>query len=288
MNEHDNPRDELEDRWTDQALAEAVRGKRPPDLTARIMAAARPTRFVLHPLTKLALAASLLVAIGFGVFAVSVHQTHRNWTAEEIDFTGGVAAHVQLDKSRGMQAQREGRGGHATAELDARMQGYTNDMRHLRDARHRGFVDALYSVETSHVPTPDEPPILYPDPEVWRMLTERRKKYTTVESLERASTSGVIARRQLNEARAELTELDARLAARIQAAAKVRSALSERTELDFTDQPLSDVIDYLKNRHEIEIQIDDKALADAGVGNNTTVTRNLKGISLRAALRLLL
>ncbi|HVC95674.1 MAG TPA: VWA domain-containing protein [Pirellulales bacterium] len=63
MNEHDEPRDELEDRWTDQALAEVVGGKRPPDLTARILAAAQPRRFALRPRLKLALAASLLVAV---------------------------------------------------------------------------------------------------------------------------------------------------------------------------------------------------------------------------------
>jgi hypothetical protein len=151
------------------------------------------------------------------------------------------------------------RAGMRTAELDARMVGYTSDMRRLRDARHRGLVDALYTVETSHVPTPDEPPIVYPDPEVWQMLTERRKKWKSVDLRRRSESE-----------------------------AKIYAALDEKTELDFTDQPLSDVIDYLKNRHEIEIQLDNKALADAGLGSDTTVTRNVKGVSLRSALRLLL
>jgi hypothetical protein len=151
------------------------------------------------------------------------------------------------------------RAGLRTAELDARMIGYTVDMRRLRDARHRGFVDELYNVETSHVPTPEEPPILYPDPEVWQMLTERRKKWKSVD-LHRKSPSE----------------------------AKIYDALGEKTEMDFSDQPLSDVIDYLKNRHEIEIQLDSKALADSGLGSDTTITRNVKGVSLRSALRLLL
>ena len=51
---------------------------------------------------------------------------------------------------------------------------------------------------------------------------------------------------------------------------------------------MSDVIDYLKTLHGIEIQIDKKALDDVGIGSSSPVTRNLKGISLRSALRLML
>jgi hypothetical protein len=70
--------------------------------------------------------------------------------------------------------------------------------------------------------------------------------------------------------------------------ARIEIALEERTEMLFCDQPLSDVIDYLKNRHEIEIQLDQKPLVDAGIGSDTTITRNLKGLALRSALRLAL
>ena len=151
------------------------------------------------------------------------------------------------------------RAGLRTAELWSRMVGYTTDMMALRDARHRGFVDMLYATETSHVPTSDEPPILYPAPEVWQMLTERRRKYK-VADLSKSSP----------------------------AEAKIAAALLDKTDIDFTEQPLSDVIEYLKTRHEIEIQLDSKALADAGVGSDTTVTRSIKGITLRSALKLLL
>ena len=48
------------------------------------------------------------------------------------------------------------------------------------------------------------------------------------------------------------------------------------------------MIDYLKDLHSIEIQIDEKALADMGIGSDTPITRNLKGITLRSALRLML
>ena len=58
--------------------------------------------------------------------------------------------------------------------------------------------------------------------------------------------------------------------------------------MDFIETPLSDVIDNLKERHHIEIQLDNKALGDVGIGSDTPITRNLKGVSLRSALRLLL
>ena len=58
--------------------------------------------------------------------------------------------------------------------------------------------------------------------------------------------------------------------------------------MEFIETPLSDVIDFLKDHHHIEIQLDNKALSDVGIGSDTPVTKNLKGISLRSALNLLL
>ena len=52
--------------------------------------------------------------------------------------------------------------------------GYLHDALALRVARQKGVVDTLYQVERSHVPFPDEPPIVYPDAEVWQELTARR------------------------------------------------------------------------------------------------------------------
>ncbi|HWB08715.1 MAG TPA: hypothetical protein VG826_05810 [Pirellulales bacterium] len=69
---------------------------------------------------------------------------------------------------------------------------------------------------------------------------------------------------------------------------KIFAALDEATELDMADQPLSDVIEYWKQKHEIEIQLDGKALADAGIGSDTPVTLKTEGIRLRSALRMVL
>ncbi|MEZ6123864.1 MAG: hypothetical protein R3C49_11885 [Planctomycetaceae bacterium] len=45
----------------------------------------------------------------------------------------------------------------------------------LVNLRHDRFLEVLYQVELSHVPFPDEPPIQYPSPDVWRALTLTRK-----------------------------------------------------------------------------------------------------------------
>jgi hypothetical protein len=165
-------------------------------------------------------------------------------------------AEALADIAEEIQGARPGLRG---AELTARMTGYTADMNAVRDLRHKGVIDAMYQIELSHIPTPDEPPILYPDPEVWQLLTERRKKYKAVD----------LQQNNENEER-------------------ILAALDDKTVLEFTDQPLSDAIQYLKDRHDIEIQLDEKALEDEGIGTDTPVSRNISGITLRSALRLLL
>lgn len=136
---------------------------------------------------------------------------------------------------------------------------YSGDINAVREMRHRGIIDQMYQVDLSRIPAPDEPPIIYPDPEIWQMLAERRKKYKAVD-LSREDATNIAA----------------------------LAALDEKTERDFTDQSLQDVLDYFKAKHGLEIQIDKKALEESGVGIDLPITRKLKGISLRAALRVLL
>jgi hypothetical protein len=69
---------------------------------------------------------------------------------------------------------------------------------------------------------------------------------------------------------------------------KIRAALSDPTTLEFIETPLKDVVDYLKDLHGMEIQFDHKALDAAGVSSDTPVTRNLKGVRLCSALKLML
>jgi hypothetical protein len=69
---------------------------------------------------------------------------------------------------------------------------------------------------------------------------------------------------------------------------RIEEALDAPTALDFNEQPLSDVIDYLKEKHDIPIQLDVHALNDMGLNADTPVSKCVKGVSLRAALRLTL
>ncbi len=145
------------------------------------------------------------------------------------------------------------------ATLAGRMVRYDQLNMQYRELRQRGVVDALAQAEIAAVPFPDDQTIVYPAKEFWQEMTLRRKKFASVD-----------------------------LKKQSQAEIKIRKALDEPTNLEFVETPLTDVIDYLKDLHGIEIQIDNKALEDAGAGTDTPVTKNLRGISLRSALRLML
>jgi hypothetical protein len=74
----------------------------------------------------------------------------------------------------------------------------------------------------------------------------------------------------------------------------IKRALDDMTQMEFVDTPLQDVIDYLKDVHKakghpgFEMVLDTKGLNELGITPETPFTKNLKGISLRAALRLML
>jgi hypothetical protein len=141
----------------------------------------------------------------------------------------------------------------------ARLEGFWRDIVELNEVRRKLYVDTLYQVERSATAYPDDPPIVYPDPAVWEGQTLRRKKYAAVD-----------------------------LARQRGAEAKILEALQDTTTIEFIDTPLADVSAFLKDLHGIEIQINNRALADVGLASDTPVTRNLRGISLRSALRLML
>jgi hypothetical protein len=148
---------------------------------------------------------------------------------------------------------------HRNLSLTAQLSGSHRNAVVTRDARRKGLVAALHQAEKSAIPTGGEPPITYPDAEIWEELTLRRKKYASVDlSTPKGSEE------------------------------KILSALRDKTEIEFLETPLAEVVDYLKDFHGIEIQLDRRALEDVGIGEDTPVTRNLKGISLRSALRLIL
>ena len=145
------------------------------------------------------------------------------------------------------------------AVFNTELVGNYHDIQAIRELRYVGVIDVLWGTEKSHVPFADEPPIVYPDSEFWEEITRRREKYNSVDL---AKTGG--------------------------AEEKIFNALDEPTKIQFIDTPLIEVIDYLKVLHGIEIQIDTRALDDVGLSSDTPITRNIEGISLRSALRLVL
>lgn len=131
----------------------------------------------------------------------------------------------------------------------------------LRSRRSDQFLETLHQVELSHIPFPDEPPVVFPPAAVWNALSQRRKaRYSSVDLKKNSPQEQRIA-----------------------------AALNERTELAFTDTPLSDAIEFLKDYHQIPIWIDQTALQDEGIDASTTqITIELSGVTLRSGLRLLL
>ncbi|MBI1902232.1 MAG: VWA domain-containing protein [Planctomycetia bacterium] len=135
-----------------------------------------------------------------------------------------------------------------------------DDAYSLRIARTRGVLATLRTVEFSHIPTPDEPPIVYPDKEWWQAMTERRREYRSVD----------LAGAQSDAEKKILAELD------------------KETDLTFAEDSLQFVADTIKTLHKIEVQFDDKALEDVVVTKDTPITESFKGIKLRSALNLML
>ncbi len=68
----------------------------------------------------------------------------------------------------------------------------------------------------------------------------------------------------------------------------IREKLLETTSVDFTDTPLEDVLVYIERLHELEIELDLRALDDLGIDSGSPINRQLSGITLRSALDLIL
>ena len=154
---------------------------------------------------------------------------------------------------------RPGEGTSAAARFDAESAHQLTRAYRLRARRADQLLETLHQVELSHIPFPDEPPVRYPPAEVWAALTQRRKQWADVDL-----------RRDSPRER------------------RIREELKSPTEVEFSDIPLRDALDYVEGLHHIEIWIDDKSLSDEGISTEQTVNLKMSGISLRSVLRLLL
>ncbi len=71
---------------------------------------------------------------------------------------------------------------------------------------------------------------------------------------------------------------------------RVLDALARPVSLEFVEKPLAAVaasIDGMLD-HQISIQLDNRALEDAGVGSDTPITRTVSNVTLKVGLKLLL
>ena len=148
----------------------------------------------------------------------------------------------------------------AAAETGGRFQRSYHELRDVWTRRQQGFVAGLGAVEASLVPVSDVEPIVYPDSAWWEKISiDRIAKYGSLDLLKPDSR-----------------EQD------------IYNALHSPTDLEFVETPLKDAIEFLAEKHEIPIVLSTKKLEEAGVNIDTPITKRLKGITLRSALRLML
>lgn len=173
---------------------------------------------------------------------------------------GNDAAYVEAEAAaEAAQQMKPNSGVSAAARFNTEASFQLNMAFRLRNLRAEKFLKTLEQVELSHVPFPDEPPVLFPAPEVWKALSERRKQYASVD-LHKSS----------------------------KAEERISAELDKQTEMDFQDQPLTDVVTFLADFHNIPIIIDKAALDEEGIAEDTPVTRTLTGVKLRSALKIIL
>jgi hypothetical protein len=74
------------------------------------------------------------------------------------------------------------------------------------------------------------------------------------------------------------------------AAQRIESILQQplKAPLQYEDQPLNEILDTLQHEYDLPILIDERALENFGISPDVEVTVNLRNMSLRSALNLIL
>ena len=139
------------------------------------------------------------------------------------------------------------------------LQTYARDRRYT-EMRERNFVDAFSLVAKSNIPFVDDPSIQYPDAAVWQRLSRRRlDRYGAIELVGDNS-----------------------------AERRIEATLDDETTLPFVETPLEEAIQTISRQHDIPIIIDRLALEEIGITTDTPVNIDLKNVSLRSAIRIML
>ena len=130
----------------------------------------------------------------------------------------------------------------------------------IQKLRDRNFVDAMSLVLKSHIPFVDEPPIQYPEADAWIKMSRRRlERYGAIELIGDNETER-----------------------------RVQAALNEETTHFFDETPLSEAVSEISEAHGIPIVVDNRALEEIGLSEEEPVSVDLKNVSLRSFLRLML
>src|SRR5690606_1442452 len=125
----------------------------------------------------------------------------------------------------------------------ARFASNVRDLEQLRELRHRNFAEALKRNEEGLIPFTEEYPIIYPEPEEWERITNLRKKYKSMD---------LMGDRPAEQA--------------------IYQSLDERTDLEFFETSLADVVTFISDRHgNMPIVLDTAALQDDGMDSNTPI-----------------
>ena len=148
----------------------------------------------------------------------------------------------------------------------ARLTNAYAENQYLRKYRRIRYLDVLMSVERSHIPTSDEPPIIYPDADTWLALSKARKeKYSDASLFTQSETRKKIVR-ALNDT------IDVRV-----------------DENDEEGRPLTDWINEIKREKGINIVFDRAAIDESENSLDEMVIQDtLLSVSLRTALNLVL
>ena len=152
-----------------------------------------------------------------------------------------------------------GNGPATQALYNSEMGGQISKSYRLRNLRQDRLLETLYLVELAHVPFPDEPPVEWPNAQVWRALTERRKKWA---------------------------QTDLRVESKTEA--RISEALDQTVDFTIDPEPLKDAIEFIAQRYQIPILLDAKTLEDASIDTSTEVKMPVTNIKLRNMLKLLL
>ncbi len=72
------------------------------------------------------------------------------------------------------------------------------------------------------------------------------------------------------------------------ASLQVEKALGQQMSIDFHGQPLADVMEWCEAKLKVPVILDLRALADAGIGGDTPVTKRLDDASAKTALSFLM